>query len=210
MPTFRIMHAIKPFWLVPALFVITQASAQADVSSSPSGSSFERFGQSYIDANLGLAYADWEFPFPGASFLVGRRSFRSESTFLDAEIGLAFPSVATAKFGAGRYNPSTGRSVSAGIRPWPANVFVQFGRDDNRCSDDVKPRVARRLKRRGKDSSDIMCGESIVSIEASAWLIDSLISSYPLFFHPGNPSISDELSLFSPFMITWSHRWYLH
>ena len=204
------MNALRSFWLVLAFFGITQASAQADVSSSPSGSSFERFGQSYIDANLGLAFLDGAFPFPGVSFLVGRRSFRSESTFLDAEIGLAFPSVATAKFGAGRYNPSTGRSVSAGIRPWPAHVFVQFGRDDNRCSDDVKPRVARRLKRRGKDSSDIMCGESIVSIEASAWLIDRLISSYPLFFHPGNPSISDELSLFSPCMITWSHRWYLH
>ena len=210
MPNFRFMNILRSFWLVLAFFGITQASAQADVSSSPSGSSFERFGQSYIDANLGLAFLDGAFPFPGASFLVGRRSFRSESTFLDAEIGLAFPSVATAKFGAGRYNPLTGRSVSAGIRPWPAHVFVQFGRDDNRCSDDVKPRVARRLKRRGKDSSDIMCGESIVSIEASAFLIESLIWSDPGNFQYRFYTASHDLSMWSAFMITWSHRWYLH
>ena len=210
MPTFRIMNVTKSFWLVLALFMVAQASAQEDATSAPSGSSFERFGQSYIDANLGLAFLDGAFPFPGASFLVGRRSFRSESTFLDAEIGLAFPSVATAKFGAGRYNPSTGRSVSAGIRPWPAHVFVQFGRDDNRCSDDVKPRVARRLKRRGKDSSDIMCGESIVSIEASAFLIESLIWSDPGNFQYRFYTASHDLSMWSAFMITWSHRWYLH
>lgn len=210
MHTFIIMHALRSFWLVLALFVVAQASAQADATSAPIGSSLQRFGQSYLDANLGLALLDGAFPFPGVSFLVGRRSFRSESTFLDAEIGLAFPSVATAKFGVGRYNPATGKSVSAGIRPWPAHVFVQFGRDDNRCSEDVKPRVARRLKRRGKDPSDIMCGESIVSIEASAFFIESAIWSDPGNFQYRLYTGSYELSMWSAFMITWSHRWYLH
>ena len=209
MPTFRFMHVPKSFWLVLALFVVAQASAQEDATSAPNGSSFERFGQSYIDANLGLAFLD-EGLIPGASFLVGRRSFHSESTFLDAEIGLAFPLVATAKFGVGRYKPATGRSVSVGIRPWPAHVFVQFGRDNNRCSDDAKPWVARRLKRRGKDSSDIMCGESIVSIEASAYLIESLIWSDFGFFQYRFDSASRDLSMWSVFMFTWSHRWYLH
>ena len=91
-------------------------------TSARSNSSFQRFGQNYIDANLGVAFLTGVIPFPGTSILFGRRSFGSESTFLDAELGLAFPSAVTAKLGVGRYNLATGRSMAVGIRPWPSHV----------------------------------------------------------------------------------------
>ena len=205
------MHFLKHLWVVLVALIITQAHAQTDIIHGQSNAPFEHFGQNYIDANVGLALLEGEFPFPGVSFLFGRRSFRSESTFLDAELGLAFPSIATAKLGVGHYNPASGRSVAAGIRPWPAHVYFQFGREDNRCGEDVKPRVARRLKRRGKDASDILCGESILSIEASAWLLQSLLEGRDeygrLLSYSGD---TYEMSMWSTLMITWSHRWYLH
>ena len=212
MPIFRFMRALRSFWLVLALFAVAQASAQEDATSAQSGSSFEPFNQSYIDANFGLANIDGEFVFPGVSFLVGKRMFVSQRFFLDGQLGLAFPSILTAKLGAGVRNPANGWSVAAGLRPWPTHWYLQVGREDRRCSDDVKPRVARRLKRRGKDPSDILCGEWIFSIEASAWLIDRLkVGKTPWRYHYGMyDSNAYGSSMTSAAMVTWSHRWYLH
>ena len=210
MHTFIVMYALKSFWLVLALFMVAQSTAQADETSAPSGSSFQRFGQNYIDANLGVALLNGVIPFPGTSILFGRRSFGSESTFLDAELGLAFPSAVTAKLGVGRYNPATGKSVAAGIRPWPSHVYVQFGREDDRCKRDLKPRVERRLKRRGKDQSDIMCGEFIVSIEASAWFLETLFNLDNTGLRSRYRGLARPYSMESFYMVTWSHRWYLH
>lgn len=205
------MHAPKSFWLVLALFMVAQASAQEDATSAQSGSSFEPFNQSYIDANFGLANIDGEFVFPGVSFLVGKRMFVSQRVFVDGQLGLAFPSILTAKLGAGVHNPANGWSVAAGLRPWPTHWYLQVGREDRRCSDDVKPRVARRLKRRGKDPSDILCGEWIFSIEASAWLIDRLkVGKTPWRYHRDMYNNAYDISMMSAAMVTWSHRWYLH
>lgn len=168
--------------------------------------------QNYIDANFGLAYigGGLDVPFPGASFLYGRRSFQTKTIFLDAELGLAAPTVATCKLGIGHLNPATGKSVSVGIRPFPSHVYVQLGKEDGRCSDNVKPRIARRLKRRGKDPSDIMCGESLVSFELSAWLLENRLQFQRLRW--GRTALNETfaISSWSTFMITWGHRWYLN
>ena len=58
--------------------MVAQASAQEDVTSAQSGSSFERFGQSYIDANF-LEYRSLEHPFFWEAIL---------RLVLDAELGL--------------------------------------------------------------------------------------------------------------------------
>jgi len=161
--------------------------------------------RNYIDAAWGLALIEDRVPFPGASVLVGRRWFRSETTFIDGEVGLAFPSAVTGKFGVGRLNPSTGRTVTIGIRPFPSHLYIQFGKDDGRCDGDVSPRTIRRLKRRGKDVSDLLCGESTFSIEGSAYLFDTLLTGYASYY--GGTYAA---SFWSAFMVVWSHRWYLH
>lgn len=144
-------------------------------------------------------------PFPGASVLVGRRVFRSETMFVDGEVGLAFPSGFTGKFGVGKLDPSTGRTVTLGVRPFPSHLYIQFGKDDGRCDGDVKPRTIRRLNRRGKDVSDLLCGESTFSIEGSAFLFDKLLTGQSSYYGG-----TYEISFWSSFMVTWSRRWYLH
>ena len=161
--------------------------------------------RNYIDAAWGLALIEDRVPFPGASVLVGRRWFRSETMFIDGEVGLAFPSAATGKFGVGRLNPSTGRTVTLGIRPFPSHLYIQFGKDDGRCDGDVSPRTSRRLKRRGKDVSDLLCGESTFSIEGSAYLFEKLLTGSSSYY--GGTYAA---SFWSAFMVVWSHRWYLH
>ena len=118
-----------------------QAGLDEDATSAPSGSSFEPFSQSYIDANFGLANIDGEFVFPGdasheqqpsrrhESFLVGKRMFVSQRVFVDGQLGLAFPNVLeldvvlTAKSPAVTWCrrpqvgvPANGWSVAAGLR----------------------------------------------------------------------------------------------
>jgi hypothetical protein len=171
-----------------------QANAQTDALRSDEGSDRKQRkyeAQNYIDANFGFALVeiDENVPFPGASILFGRRSFIAQKTFFDFQLGFAFPTIATAKIGIGELDPVTGKSWAVGIRPWPAHFYLQFGKEDSRCGDDIKPRIARRLKRRGKDSSDILCGETIFSFELGT---------------------NDESSAYSAFMITYSQRWYLN
>ena len=96
--------------------------------------------------------------------------------FFDGEVGLAFPSVATGKFGVGRLNPNTGKSVTLGVRPYPSHLYIQFGTDKGRCDGNVKPRTLRRLNRRGKDISELLCGESTFSVDGSAWLFYQMLT----------------------------------
>jgi hypothetical protein len=161
--------------------------------------------RNYIDASWGLALIEERVPLPGASVLFGRRVFRSETMFVDGEVGLALPSVVTGKLGLGKLNPSTGRTVTLGIRPFPSHLYIQFGKDDWRCGGDVKPRTIRRLNRRGKDVSDLLCGESAFSIEGSAFLFEKLLTGQSSYYGE-----TYAISFWSSFMVTWSHRWYLH
>jgi len=146
----------------------------------------------YIETNVGVSYTNAELDFfPGISFLYGRRMFLSNTSFWDAQVGLAAPSVATMKVGRGYRSAASGFSVSAGVRIWPAHVYLQFGIPDNRCSKEVSQRMLRRLDRRGKDSNDLVCGEWTLSVErglgGTSW---------------------ENLSLESIAIATVSHRWY--
>lgn len=200
------MTSFRRFVILPALLgglywpVFSQ-------SEKPSGGATEavREARNYIDASYGVALIEGVVPFPGASFLVGRQSFLTETMFFDGEVGLAFPSVATGKFGVGRLNPNTGKSVTLGVRPYPSHLYIQFGTDKGRCDGNVKPRTLRRLNRRGKDVSELLCGESTFSVEGSAWLFYQMLTGDTSTF--AQPTYT--LSLWSSFMVTWSHRWYL-
>ncbi len=58
--------------------------------------------QSYVEFNAGIAFiSDPNFShFPGASFLVGKRYDQADGNLmLEMELGLAFPTIATAKIG---------------------------------------------------------------------------------------------------------------
>ena len=86
----------------------------------------------YLEFNAGLAYIpevglDISI-FPGASFLVGKRFEKADGNFLlDMEIGLAFPTIATAKIGGGFYlNKEKKSAIIAGIRPWPLHLYTQI------------------------------------------------------------------------------------
>ena len=88
--------------------------------------------KSYVEFNAGIAYIpdvglDISI-FPGASFLVGKRFEQADGKLiLDMEIGLAFPTIATAKIGGGFYlNKEQKLSIIAGIRPWPLHLYTQI------------------------------------------------------------------------------------
>ena len=86
---------------------------------------------SYIEWNIGVANIDegygGDFWAPGTSVLIGKRFNLSENLILDAEIGLAVPSILTAKIGLGTYfNKETKSAVVFGVRPWPLHGYVQM------------------------------------------------------------------------------------
>ena len=145
----------------------------------------------YIETNVGVSYLGGDLFSPGISFLYGRRMFLSNTSFWDAQVGLAAPSVATTKVGWGHKSADSGFSVSTGVRIWPAHVYLQLGIPDTRCSKEVSRRMQRRLERRGKDSNDLVCGEWTLSVEGGL----------------GGTRWSD-LSFYSIAIVTVSHRWY--
>lgn len=83
----------------------------------------------YIELNVGAALIDDGFVngwFPGTSVLIGNQFELQNSLFLDAEIGIAFPSVVTAKVGLGVYtNKSKNASLVFGVRPFPMHGYAQ-------------------------------------------------------------------------------------
>lgn len=90
--------------------------------------------EKYREGNLGIALLGetWLFDnsaaFPGFSALIGRRFYKAgKPFFVEAEIGAAFPSLATAKFGAGIMHRESGKSIALGYRLWPSHLYVQFG-----------------------------------------------------------------------------------
>jgi hypothetical protein len=80
----------------------------------------------YVEFNGGLALLDDKYlptAFPGASYLIGRQLHIGEHGLIDAEIGLAFPSIVTGKIGLGLRGELFG--ITAGIRPFPLHFYIQ-------------------------------------------------------------------------------------
>lgn len=148
--------------------------------------------QTYLETNVGLSYTDDLLEVsPGLSFLYGRQIFVSETSFWDVQYGLAAPTIVTMKIGRGVKNSRTGRTVSGGLRIWPAHLYLQLGFPNPRCSNEVSKRMKKRLERRGSDRTHLLCGEWNFSLEAGLGQTDYW-----------------ELSFNSIAIATISHRWY--
>lgn len=82
----------------------------------------------YVESNFGVANIDGLGVFPGASVLFGKRFEKPESNFLfDMQVGLAFPSIITAKIGGGVFlNKEKKSAVVFGVRPWPFHLYSQI------------------------------------------------------------------------------------
>ena len=65
---------------------------------------------------------------PGASALIGKQFEVTNTPFLfDMQIGLAFPSLLTAKVGVGSLlYRKTGTALTFGVRPWPLHLYTQL------------------------------------------------------------------------------------
>ena len=79
---------------------------------------------SFTELNVGVAFLDdgW-IPFPGASFLWGQTFINKNDVIFEYEVGLAFPTLVTAKLGIGKKFNNT--KVIVGVRPWPFNIYGQ-------------------------------------------------------------------------------------
>ena len=131
----------------------------------PMSTSAQREVQYYLDSNLGLAFIDMGFFFPGISMLGGVRKVSSSSTFFESEIGLAAPALVTAKAGVGYLNERTGGSTSVGLRLWPLHAYVQQAFGTRRCEREVPPRTSERLQRKGRDRSHLRCSDWYFTVE---------------------------------------------
>ena len=122
----------------------------------------------YIESNWGVAIINPNsgVVFPGTSVLAGGRHFISSHAFMEAQGGLALPSILTAKLGGGKKWDS-GWSLSTGIRVFPLHGYLQTGVPTSRCNRDLSERKQRRLVRKGKTAADIKCSEWVFSLEIS-------------------------------------------
>jgi hypothetical protein len=64
------------------------------------------------------------FLYPGISFLIGNQSFIFQNIFFESQIGLALPSIVTAKIGLGFINKGIGASI--GMRLYPTMAYAQI------------------------------------------------------------------------------------
>ena len=62
--------------------------------------------------------------FPGCSYLIGTTYITKSNLVLDAQIGLAFPTLATGKVGVGF--KAKNAIITAGIRPFPSHLYIQI------------------------------------------------------------------------------------
>ena len=78
----------------------------------------------YKEINVGLYVIPEYFVYPGASFLWGKKKYYNNKTFLDYQIGIAFPTIVTGKVGYGIGDRDY--ATIFGIRPFPTSTYIQF------------------------------------------------------------------------------------
>lgn len=107
------------------------------------------------------------------------------------------------KVGQGWQNPETRMTFSYGIRVFPLHGYVQLGLPNPRCHQMVSERMLKRLQKRGKNRTNLLCGVWNVSIEGGS----ALLSSKRFL---GLFSALDWLatSFYSQALVTVSYRWY--
>ena len=85
--------------------------------------------QAYLESNWGICFIGDAIVLPGTSFLIGK-TMDFNNRFIDMQIGLALPSIVTAKIGIGKYfNDEKKSNISFGVRPWPLHGYAQLGFD---------------------------------------------------------------------------------
>ena len=121
----------------------------------------------YFDSNVGVAFAD--FPFPGASLLGGVRKVSESGFVLEAQAGLAFPTIVTGKVGLGIQRFAGGPSGTLGLRLWPLHVYYQQSIPTKRCERTLSERAQKRLTRRGKDRNNLRCSDWYFTLEGGTY-----------------------------------------
>ena len=82
-----------------------------------------------LEWNAGVSYVDDGFYFPGCSYLIGTTYITKSNLVLDAQIGLALPTLVTGKVGVGFKAKNV--IITAGIRPYPSHAYIQLQRLSN-------------------------------------------------------------------------------
>ena len=78
-----------------------------------------------LEWNAGVAYTDEiDGYFPGGSYLIGTTYITKSNVVVDAQIGLAFPTLVTGKVGVGF--KAKNAIITAGIRPYPSHAYLQL------------------------------------------------------------------------------------
>ena len=77
-----------------------------------------------LEWNTGVSYIDLDGYFPGCSYLIGTTYITKSNLVLDAQIGLAFPTLVTGKIGFGLKTKNT--IITTGIRPFPSHAYIQM------------------------------------------------------------------------------------
>ena len=77
-----------------------------------------------LEWNTGVSHIDLDAYFPGCSYLIGSTYITKSNLVLNAQIGLAFPTLITGKLGVGLKAKNT--IITAGIRPFPSHAYIQL------------------------------------------------------------------------------------
>ena len=78
-----------------------------------------------LEWNAGLAYIpEYDEYIPGCSYLIGTTYITESNMVVDAQIGLAAPTLVTGKVGVGF--KAKNAIITAGIRPYPSHVYLQL------------------------------------------------------------------------------------
>jgi len=77
-----------------------------------------------LEWNAGVSYIDLDAYVPGCSYLIGTTYITKSNLVLDAQIGLALPTLVTGKIGVGF--KAKNAIITAGIRPYPSHAYVQL------------------------------------------------------------------------------------
>ena len=84
----------------------------------------EQFTSLEWNAGVSASDADEGEYFPGCSYLIGTTYITKSNVVVDAQIGLALPTLATGKVGVGFKAKNT--IITAGIRPYPSHAYLQL------------------------------------------------------------------------------------
>lgn len=147
------------------VFVAWSMSSDAEAQTGEASANVE----AYFDSNLGIAFVDLGVPFPGASLLGGVRRVSASGFVLEAEGGLAFPTVVTGKVGLGIQRFEGGPSGTIGLRLWPLHAYYQQSIPTRRCERTLSERAQRRLQRRGKDRNNLRCSDWYFTLEVGTY-----------------------------------------